>query len=170
MDVANVITQLRTYAPIFGGRVGGASQYEAIEMSTNTAMPAAFVIPLSDDATPNGNEVGLYQVVSESIGIVVMMDNRADQRGQAVSTIAYSDVRAAIWAALLNWAPSEDQVPRGMEYVGAHLLVQDRARTEYQFIFRQDITITAQDNGFQSIGVDLTETIVDTGLLPAFFT
>ena len=47
MKLATIISALRAYCPSFEGRVGGAAEYAAIDI-TNLPMPCAFVLPVSE--------------------------------------------------------------------------------------------------------------------------
>lgn len=135
MDLDRVITQLRTYAPIFRGNVAGSADYATgLETVTTLPLPAAYVYPLEDTITESSGQGGsLRETVEERIAIVVEVDNSTDRRGQA-AVMSLPVIKAAILKALLNWNPYPFQVyPRGMRYAGGHLLGMDRARLFWQF-------------------------------------
>ena len=173
MNIDAVIQQLKTYAPIFGERVAGIAEYELAKDQIWLQTPAAYVMPLDDEATPNRNLTGLNQVVTETVAVIVDLDNSADRRGQAASTDALLPVRTAVFAAILNWRPDSENAARGFAYARGGLIASDRARLRWQFDFAIENIITS-DDGFQLPSAPLTDivgTIVDqaTGVTLATF-
>lgn len=156
MNLDLVITQLRRYCPDLGGRVAGAADYQkGLSTQVWMAAPAAYVIPLEEEAAPSPDLNGLQQIVTERIGIVVQYDSSADRRGQeAVSNL--DEMRLAIFRAVLNWNPHPDRAARGLFYMGGQTLDLDRARLFYQLEFGQEVTITDLD-GWQPPEAPLTE-------------
>lgn len=169
MNLDAVITQLKTYAPIFAQSVAGAASY-AGDMANQTwlSLPAAYVVPLEDEAEPNANQTGYYAMIREKIGVIVVLDNSADRRGQAAATQSVDAVRKAVLAALLNWRPDEKYQARGFSYVygGMHPDGLDRARLRWQFDFAIETTITDAD-GWQPPSVPLTGIGVNPPDVPA---
>jgi hypothetical protein len=164
MNLEHVIEQLRIFAPVFGGRVAGAADFErGIETEGMLDLPAAYVVPMDEDAEDNDEQVGLYQVVTERIGVIVEFDNSGDRRGQSVSE-QYGPVRAEIWRALLNWNPDPLHAPRGMSYGGGAWMSQDRARLFYRWEFLLHVQITDAD-GFDAVAA--AEAGKPSGLEPA---
>lgn len=168
MNLDLVMTQLKTYAPMFGGRVAGAANF-AVGLETQVWMdlPAAYVIPLDEDASENLDVAGLRQTITERIGIIVELDNAADRRGQAPAA-TLNDARAAVFAAVLGWHIAPDRSARGLYYGGGQLREFDRARLFYQFEFCLDATYTYADGFQQPPGVPLvmfqkTYTDAETG-------
>lgn len=165
MDIEKVIFQLRESAPLFGGNVAGAAAYaNAVDSQGWLPQPAAYVIPLDDDAENNTQETGFYQLVTERIGVIVDFYNGADRRGQTASEQLLA-VRYAIYRAILNWRPDFDPLKpfnpqnreaRGIFYVGGRLLDFDRARLFYQFEFGLETTLTELD-GWQQPSAALTD-------------
>jgi len=172
-----VIAQLKARAPIFAGNVAGAAEYEnAVKDQTWLKLPAAYVVPLDMDAGENQLQTGLIQVVTERVGVIVVMDNRADRRGQGAAVGTYQ-TQAAIFRAILNWRPDSsgdnpgaqtgnwqaDHESRGFTFAGGFLRGWDLARLFYEFDFALDVTIT-DDDGWQPEAVPLTDiamTIID---------
>lgn len=146
--IGPTIDHLRRYCPPFAGRVAGAADFrQGLEnYNTNMALPAAYVMPLGQEADPNRNMVGYWQIVHEMIGIVVELDATPDRRGQAPA-MTYDDIKAALYASLLNWAPAECRVPnrQGFQFSGGHHLDLDRARLFYQFEFLLPWLLTEED-------------------------
>ena len=158
MNIDAVILQLKTYAPIFNGNVAGLAQYELAKDQIWLPPPAAYVMPLDDEATPNKNLAGLNQIVTETVAIIVDLDNSADRRGQAASTDALLPIRTAVFAAILNWRPDGENAARGFAYARGGLISSDRARMRWQFDFAIENTITS-DDGFQLPSEPLTDIV-----------
>lgn len=169
MNLDDVVMQLRNYAPMFEGRVGGAADFAAgIEPVSTVKSPAAFVLPLEDavDTIGDPSVPGLYQDVTQRIGVVVQLSNAADRRGQA-SAWSVAAARSQVFRAILNWRPGvtvdggpspdgaiadgEIASASGFLYAGGSLLVFDRARLYWQFEFTLAGTITDSD-GFRVAG------------------
>lgn len=156
MNINAVIAQLRLYAPLFEARIGGAADFaQGIEGAVWMAEPAAYVIPLDEEAGESESEVGLYQRVNERVGVVVALNNTTDRRGQA-SAVAFHDLRAQVWRALLNWRPSPATQARGFTYGGGQLRDFDRGRLFYQWEFVIETTVT-DDDGWNSDRIPMTE-------------
>lgn len=161
MDIDAVITHLRANVPVLAGRVAGAADFaRSLESQVSLTLPAAYVIPLDEDAEPNPPGSGLRQNVTERIGVVVEFANDADRRGQVAAT-SRDAMRTALWAALLNWRIDPVRAAQGLFYAGGQLRDFDRARLFYQWDFALEITIT-QDDGWQEPTAPLAE--IDLGL------
>lgn len=156
MILAAFISQLRANAPMFGGRVAGAAEFVRGLRDYNTSMPlpAAYVLPLIQDADPNTSYGGLQQIVHMGIGVAVELDAQTDRRGQAPA-MDIDTVRAQVFASVLNYRIDDCHMARGAAYAGSRPLdVLDRARWFYQFEFNIDWQITDAD-GFQPVAEDL---------------
>lgn len=174
MSMRNVINQLRLL-PVFNGNVAGAAQFKGLQDYTSPNLPVAFVVPLEDEATENESMTGTYQIVTERIGVVVIMSNAAgvyegDRRGQFVAE-QYDQVKFSIFKAILNWNPFSlienptepdhtepviGHAIRGYYYEGCQPVDYDLSRIVYQFTFGIQVTIT-DDDGWQADGVPLDE-------------
>ena len=156
MNISAVIAQLRMYAPVFEGRVAGAADFsKGLEDAVWMAQPAAYVIPLDEEAGENRSQDGLVQLITERIGVIVAFDNTTDRRGQGPATDLH-EVRAAVWSALLNWRPYPDSEGRGFSYGGGQLRDFDRGRLFYQWEFVIETTVT-DDDGWQAPTAPLTD-------------
>jgi hypothetical protein len=153
--VGSFITSLRANAPVFGGRVAGAAEFYKGLRDYNTSMPlpAAYVLPLSQEADRNQILNGLVQVVHKGIGIAVELDAQTDRRGQA-PVMNFEAIEAQIFASCLNLHLSECRMSQGTYFLGAHYLDLDRARLFYQWEFGMDWQITDED-GVQPLTVPL---------------
>ena len=151
MNIDTVISQLRTFAsPTFGNNVAGAAAYaNGVEGNVWLSAPALYVMPLEEDATENLDKTGpgLKQVVTERVGVILMLDNSTDKRGQ-VSASQIDAMRMAIWAAMLNWNPDRTRSTQGLFYMGGQNISIDRARFFYQFTFGWNSQISGAD-GYQ---------------------
>lgn len=159
MQIEPIIQQLRQYAPVFT-TVGGAAEFTAgLESVVNPeALPAAYVVPLAEDAGENESQVGLYQLVTERVAIILELLN-TDRRGQAAAT-SIDDLKFGVFAAILNWRLDPIRTQKGLNYVGSRLLSMDRGRLFWQLEFDQISTITDAD-GFIVPAIDLTKIDVD---------
>jgi hypothetical protein len=173
VNIDQVAVQLRALAPIFEGNIAGAAGYtNGVSDQAWLPPPAAYAIPLDQEAGENTSMQGLQQIVHERFGVIVVLDIKkvggapvdlADRRGQAAA--AYLDViKYAICRAILNWRPDwdltnppADREGRGIYFISAGFPQDgafDRARFFYQFIFGLDTTLTDLD-GWQEAGVPL---------------
>lgn len=142
MDIALIIAALKTRCASFGGRVAGAAEYKRLPEAANLDMPAAYVIPLDENPDAVQSHNGYRQVVRDSVAVVVVLANTADERGQG-SITSVRAIRTELWAALLGWEPDADH--GRIEYEGGQLLDLDRARLYYQFEFAAETEIIESD-------------------------
>lgn len=143
MDIAAIITALKARAAaVFADRIAGAAEYKRLPETANLVMPAAYVIPLDDNAEPQSSENGYSQIVRDSFAVIVVVSNTADERGQA-GYASVAAIRAALWAGLLAWKPGAAHGP--IQYEGGQLLDMDRARMYYQFEFSAATEIVEAD-------------------------
>lgn len=162
MILSTIINQLKTNCPTFVNRVAGAAEYTVLKDATSMTLPAAFVVPLDDDAEQNRSQTGYWQTVNDSFAVVVVLANQADERGQAAYDNLHT-LRAELWAALLGFKPSAEY--DRIEYQGAQLLSLDRYRLDYQFEFNAQLDIDqaqtwqgaeiAAEPAFTSVHIDL---------------
>lgn len=150
MQLELIIAQLRALCPSFNGRVAGAAEFKPVPEAAALPVPCAFVIPLDDRPDPPKALNAVGQEMTDSFGVVVALDNRADEKGQ-IAFDAVHAVRSEIWKALLGWVPGPvDSVNpatdyNGIYYEGGSLLAIDRARLWYQFEFGAQMWIGASD-------------------------
>jgi hypothetical protein len=172
MDLSLVVLQLKTYVPTLGSRISGAADFASgLESTVNLELPAGFVLALEDDAGENDSWPGLFQSVTERIGVVVEFSNATGSDADARTGFAGVDqvyaMRGNIFSALLSWIPPDQvgRAARGLSYGGGRLLTFDRARLFWQFEFTLDTTITDAD-GFPISGdplIEVTGTIQPAG-------
>jgi hypothetical protein len=159
--VGGFITSLRANAPIFAGRVAGAAEfYRGLkDYTTSLPLPAAYVLPLGQDAEPNRTYGGLMQIVHKSIGIAVELDAQRDRRGQD-PTMGFDTIETQIFASCLNLYLGECRMTQGAYFSGARYLDLDRARLWYQWEFGVDWQINDTD-GVQPQSIPLESVEVD---------
>jgi hypothetical protein len=163
MIVETFIAQLRANAPLFGGRIAGAAEFYAGLKNYNTslALPAAYVLPLGQDAEANPVMNGLIQIVHKSIGVAVELDAQTDRRGQA-PVMQFDLIETQIFRSVLNLIINDAEgcprMTRGIAFQGARYLDLDRARLFYQWEFALDWQISDADGVQpQSIPLDAIE-------------
>lgn len=140
MKLTPIIMALRERCPSFAGRVGGAADYADLNQKANMDVPAAYVVPLEDSPEKvRGTDNEYRQVIEDNFGVVVILSNVADRRGQAAYDQVHQ-IRAELWRALLGWEPSDDYGP--IEYRGGDLLGQDRALMVWKFDFMAETELT----------------------------
>jgi len=170
------IASLRKNAPIFAGRVAGAAEfYKGLrDYNENMLLPAAYVLPLGQDAERNTIQAGgFWQLVHKGIGIAVELNAQRDRRGQD-PTMSFETIEAQIMRSCLNMYLGECRMNQGSYFTGARYLDLDRARLWYQWEFALDWQIYDSD-GVQpdeeppllSLEVDYWPTPVETGEEPA---
>lgn len=93
-------------------QVAGAAEFQAAarQAPPRERQPAAYVIPVAETGGPNRLANAVRQQVAARIGVVLALGNLADPRGQG-ATRALEDVRGAVRAALVGWAPTDADDP-----------------------------------------------------------
>jgi hypothetical protein len=159
--VGGFITSLRLNAPIFAGRIAGAAEfYRGLkDYTTSLPLPAAYVLPLGQDADPNVSYGGLFQIVHKSIGIAVELDAQRDRRGQDPA-MGFETIETQIFASCLNLYLGQCRMTQGAYFTGARYLDLDRARLWYQWEFGLNWQITDAD-GVQPPSIPLESIEVD---------
>ena len=159
--IGGFISSLRTNAPIFAGRVGGAAEFYRGLRDYTTSLPllAAYVLPLGQEAEPNNSWGGLQQIVHKGIGIAVEFDAQRDRRGQD-PTMHFETIETQIFASCLWLQLGDCRMARGSYFTGARYLDLDRARLWYQWEFGLDWQITDAD-GVQPPSIPLESVEVD---------
>jgi len=162
MKLSLIIDQIKTNAPTFESRVAGAAEYAGLREASNLVVPAAYVVPLDDAAELNRSQTGYQQRINDNFGVVCVVSNLVDERGQS-ATDALDTLRSELWAALLGWEPGVDY--DRISYGGGALLALDRQRLDYQFEFNSQLSIDttatwqgadiATSPAFSSIKIDL---------------
>lgn len=132
--LGNTIAYLRDAVPALGGRVFGTASQEAGIDEQFATVPAAAILLLKDWATSNDGDWDIAQTVTSEIGVLLVLDNRADRLGAVATDQALDTWRSALWDALLAWQPSPCDGP--YEYAGSEHRHMDGARLWHLFKFR----------------------------------
>lgn len=138
-----VIAALRDRCPTFAKRVAGAAEFNALSENAKLAVPAAYVLPLDDKPGDANTNAGFRQTLRDSFGVVVALDNQADQRGQKATSDAVRVIRPELFRALLGWDPDDDHGP--ITYEGGQLQDMNRSVLWYRFEFGADTVIEQAD-------------------------
>jgi hypothetical protein len=145
MNLQAVITHLRERLPVFERRVAGAAQFQVLPEAATLQLPYAFVVPLDENPDANQSSNGYLQTVDDSFAVIVVLDNKVDERGQGAATGVH-DMRKLLFQVLLGWRPDDDYAE--VEYDGGSLLRMDRARLYYQFEFKSQYTLDVSDTWY----------------------
>lgn len=146
MDITLVIQALRERVPAFGQRVAGAAEYKRLAESTTLTTPCAFVVPLDDQPSGPLTENTPYQTLDDAFAVILCL-GQSDELGQS-NLPTYHALRAAVWAALLGWRPTDDY--NGVYYQGGALLAHSRDRLWYQLEFAASTAIDRADGWQQT--------------------
>jgi len=159
MNLDDVILQIKANTTLLNhdgaAQVAGAAELAQVVDKAWLQRPAAYVLATEDDAEGNVSMNGLDQTVTETVGVVVDLDNTADQRGQFASS-QIDAARADLFRCLLNWRPPNSMANQGFAYRGGHLVQMDRERLHWQFNFILKIQITDAD-GWQPPSDPITD-------------
>jgi hypothetical protein len=159
--IATFIEQLRANAPVFQGRVAGAAEfYKGLrDYNTSMPMPAAYVLPLAQEAGPNLLWNGLIQIIQKGVGVAVELDAQQDRRGQR-PVMDLDVIEAQLFRSVLNLLLPGCNMVRGVYFTGARYLDLDRARLWYQWEFGLDWQVDDTD-GVQPDSIPLETIEVD---------
>lgn len=142
MKLSLIIAALKARCPSFSGRIAGAAEFKPLPDIGKMQLPAAYVIPLDDNAGENKSQTGYWQDVTDGFAVIVCMSNVADERGQSAVSDCVDDIRTELWLALLGWEPTPDYYP--IQYEGGTLLQMTRAALYYQYEFSAKFSVTQE--------------------------
>ena len=160
MNINTIVAALKERCPSFGPsvamrRFAGSAEYAALSEAAKLELPSGYVIPMDDEAFDQESSNGYQQRIREVFAVVVVLDNKVDERGQT-SIVTVESIKKEIWSALLGWAPDAEH--DRIEYDGGQLMNVNRAHLYYQFEFTTDTTLGEED----------TYQAVENAALPAF--
>jgi hypothetical protein len=145
--LATIIKRLRDNAPTFQKRVGGTSAFqEAALEDVDIPLPHAFVVPLTDNASPPAN-MGGSQRIEERFAVILCVDNKTN-REDGVGMIAADvlrSLRQELFNSLLGWAPQETM--DNTQYVGGRHLSMTRSRLWHQYEFKTAYFVSGAEPG-----------------------
>ena len=143
MKLATIISALRAYCPSFEGRVGGAAEYAAIDI-TNLPMPCAFVLPVSEIGEDMDSMGTDYRQRVKQVFCVVILVSTADQERGQDAFDAIEDLKAEIFKAILGTSTAEtDEIV----YEGYSDPDLNRARLALQLSFSVSYDVVDADTG-----------------------
>lgn len=143
MKLATIISALRAYCPSFEGRVGGAAEYAAIDI-TNLPMPCAFVLPVSEIGEDMDSMGTDYRQRVKQVFCVVILVSTADQERGQDAFDAIEDLKAEIFKAILGTSTAEtDEIA----YEGYSDPDLNRARLALQLSFSVSYDVVDADTG-----------------------
>lgn len=152
MNLTPIIEALRQRCPSFERRFAGAAEWAGLTIEQATAMPAAYVVPLREDASENQSANSYYQTVTNTFGVIVLVSNVADVRGQG-ATASLHTLRPELLKALLSWQQEPRDEHSEIVYEGGSLLYMDDARLAFQFEFSFETYLDFSDT-YQSVELD----------------
>jgi len=122
------------------GEVAGLKHVAGVlayaQLKTQAPTPAAYVLPLAEDARPSGTGTMLVrQLVIRRFGVLLAVSAKNDRHGSKAED-ALDTLRGAVHAALLGWAPNTEHEPvsylrgRLVDIVGGAVWWQDEYATD----------------------------------------
>lgn len=160
MRITPIIEHLQAECPQFKGRIAGGLDWDPVNGCQKVESPAAFVLPIGDQADEPLAINAAAQVVRDSFDVCVVLDNQ-DERGQAAADLVH-DVRTTLCRALMGFTAGGTTEP--IAYDRGDLILMDRAKVVYGFRFYAD----TQLGGFSAYATDAPQTWpeVEQGRLP----
>ncbi len=152
MNLNRIIDALRIRCPTFQKRFAGAAEWAGLTVEESPPLPAAYVVPLREDTSENQSAVSYYQTVVNTFGVIVLVSNKSDVRGQgAVSTL--DTLRSELFKALLSWQQEPKDEYSEIVYEGGALLYMDDARLAFQYEFSFETYLGTEDS-YQQVEMD----------------
>lgn len=133
MRITPIIEHLKAECPQFGGRIAGGLDWDPVQGCQQLESPAAFVLPVGDEAEEPMAQNAAVQVVRDSFDVCVVLDNQ-DERGQSAADLVH-DVRTTLCRALMGLTIGDTQP---ICYDRGDLIMMDRAKVVYGFRFYAD--------------------------------
>lgn len=140
MKVQPIIDRLKSVSTTLSGRIAGAAEFSAEVEAARLALPCAFVLRASGEATDADTVGAVVQMLTEDFAVVIAVDNTGDTRGQAGAE-AIDDVLYDVIGSLLGWSP--DTTHNALTMVRDDHVAIDRARLWHQVIFRTSSAIAS---------------------------
>lgn len=165
MNLGLVALKIRNASTRFGNRVVGAAEL-ALAQEYTLKDETAFVVPLTEAATPNQNDTWVNQLIKENFGVIVALKNdkaTTDKLGFKALDL-HADVRAELLTALLGWTMPSASAEL-VCYAGGRLVDVNPAWLWYMYEFTMVTRITSDEDG-----VDPALTAAFTDLFMKVFT
>ena len=141
MNLKPVIEQIQNLCPSFKS-VSGSAEID-LDKKASVSLPAAFVVMLDETGETvelEGNEY--TQEITESFAVLVVLDNRTDDRGQDAMDWLDS-IRAELFKALVNWCP--DEVHDEIRFNRGYVSQMNADQLFYVYEFDTYTTLTKED-------------------------
>ena len=126
-----IIPRIRAQVAGFSNRVASTAEFASAQI-LDVTVPAAFVVPLAETVDANQSMPLVTQLFDDQFGVIVVVDNSVDSRGQAGAE-QLSDLRDQLLTALVGWRPLPQYQP--VTWQGSEHLAMDAARLWHQFNF-----------------------------------
>lgn len=153
MRLDPIIAALRRRCPSFENRFAGAAEWAGLTEDEAPALPAAYVVPLAEDAAGNESQVTYQQTVTNTFAVIVLVSNFCDERGQKAFD-SLEDLRLELFRGILSWQQEPTDEFSEIVYSGGQVIYMDDARLAFQFEFSFETYLDLSDT-WQ--GVDLNE-------------
>ena len=141
MKLKPIIEELRNYCPSFEQRIYGIGAFSQLSESVSTeAMPAAFVLPVSEDPQDPATSSRYQQVVRFRFAVLVMVSNTEDEQGLTAWEAA-DDLKKEVFRAILG----SDDIKAGKDWIqfeGLSIAEINRAALTLQLDFSCEYEIT----------------------------
>lgn len=144
MNLGEMVLHLRAAGTRFGNHITGSAEL-ALAKEFPVKKEIAFVIPLADAATPNTDDSGINQTLTERVAVVTVLANdnsKKDLLGFTAYDNLVDTVRSELFSALLGWQPSTAESL--MTYANGSVIAFDRAWLWYQYEFEVDTRLQAE--------------------------
>lgn len=117
-----VIARIKAECPLLI-QVGGGADFAAAKAVLKNKVPACFVVPLADQASPNSSAtVVVNQRINQQFGVILAVSNLRDAAGEKAINDLFL-VRQQLFQKLIGWFPAG--AVSCMEFSGGHLLDMD---------------------------------------------
>jgi hypothetical protein len=110
-------------------------------------LPSAWLGQITEDVTPNEQDSGVIQQLSETLAVMAVLDNTGDYTGITAFDYVFT-LRKQLWKILLGWNPDSEIFEYPFEYAGGRVWASDDARLFYQFNFLIKSRITDEADGY----------------------
>ncbi|MEN9671437.1 MAG: hypothetical protein RL018_1714 [Pseudomonadota bacterium] len=133
-----LIAKLKSDCPLLK-QVSGSADFAAAKTLLKNKMPAAFVVPLAEQASPNSSAtMQVSQKVVQQFGVFIAVSNLRDATGEHAVSDLFS-VRQQILQKLVGWTPAG--AVSFIEFGGGSLMDMDDQVVWWQDNFTLDIYI-----------------------------
>jgi len=143
MNTIPIIQRLIVAAPILGGRVAGAADFNAEVEAVRLGLPCAFVMRSGGEVQGDPATLGeVIQMLVEEFAVVIAVDNSASTVGQPAED-NLDPVYKEVMEALLGW--TDDDTHNSLVFVRDDHVGFDRSRLWHQMLFNTTSSISSLD-------------------------